>query len=311
MLGIGEPEALEDLQEEMNTLRSQRRDNASLVLQRPFAYFDGLADIGDFEFGPGAMWPVSGDPSQLVFPIPLQDIPGSSYQEEARLQADIERVSGINDMEAGAGASGAGETATGAQLVHAAANVRIANKTMLLATETVTNQAEQMLSLLQQKITSEVYLPGPPKEGERSPWSWYVLGPEVLADEWLVEADGGSFAPENVPQERADGTQLYNQFSQDPIVDPMWLREQVLVKMGYKDARRHLRAPTPQVPIEVLELVKAQLAAEVEQAGIPAENFAAAFDALVQQAMAGQEQMGAGAPQGQLPAGPPDQPVAA
>jgi hypothetical protein len=44
MVGIGEAEAIEDLQDEMNELRTQRRDNAQLVVQRPFAYFDGLRD---------------------------------------------------------------------------------------------------------------------------------------------------------------------------------------------------------------------------------------------------------------------------
>lgn len=303
MLGIGEPEAIEDLQEEMNTLRSQRRDNAALVLQRPFAYFDGLGDPGDWEFGPGAMWPVDGDPKELVFPIPLQEIPASSYQEEIRLQGDIERVSGINDMEAGAGASGAGETATGAQLVHAAANVRIQNKTMLLATETVTSQAEQMLAMMQQKITSEHYIAGPPRLGERSPWSWYVLSPEVLQDDWLVEADGGTFAPTNVPQDRADAGQLSQTIMQDPLIDPVWAREQYLSKMGFKDAKRHILPPEPQIPAGALEQVKAQLAGELQQAGIDPQTFAQHFDQLIAGAMQEQQQGG----QQQLPAGPQDQ----
>ena len=42
--GIGEIEPLEDLIQEMDTLRSQRRDNATLVLQKTFAYMDGVVD---------------------------------------------------------------------------------------------------------------------------------------------------------------------------------------------------------------------------------------------------------------------------
>jgi hypothetical protein len=135
------------------------------VLQRPFAYFDGLVDVDDVVFGPGMMIPTDADPKDVMFPIPLQDIPASSYQEEMRLQGDIMRVTGINDMESGAGDAGQQQTATGAQLVHAAANVRIANKTMLLVSELVTPQAEMMLALFQQKVTSTTYIPGPPKPG--------------------------------------------------------------------------------------------------------------------------------------------------
>jgi hypothetical protein len=123
---------------------------------------------------------------------------------------------------------------------------------------------------------------GPPRPGERAPWSWYVLGPEVLQDDWLVEADGGSFAPENVPQDRADATQLYNQFAQDPMVDPMWVREQILEKTGFKDAKRHLVAPEPQIPLDALEQVKAQLAAELAAGGCrSAGAFAQHFDQLL------------------------------
>lgn len=306
LVGIGEPEAIEDLQEEMNTLRSQRRDNASLVLQRPFAYFDGLADIGDFEFGPGAMWPVDGDPRELIFPIPLQDIPGSSYQEEAALQADIERVSGINDMEAGGDGGSAGSTATGAQLIHAAANVRIANKTFLLTTEMMTPQAQQMLDLLQQFITDHVYIPGPPRPGENgAPWSYYLLTPEVLAGDWLVEADGGTMAPDNVPQMRDDATRMWNMFGQDALVDPVRTRVKVLENLGIKDAQAWVKQPETQVPLSVVQQAVQIAGGELQQAGVDPASFDQHMEMLVAQLMqANQEQQNAGAAAGR-PALPP------
>jgi hypothetical protein len=274
LCGIGEPEAIEDLQEEMNALRSQRRDNANLVLQRPFAYFDGLVDVDDVVFGPGMMIPTDADPKDVLFPIPLQDIPGSSYQEEMRLQGDIMRVTGINDMESGAGDAGQQTTATGAQLVHAAANVRIANKTMLLVAEFITPQAEQMLALFQQKVTSTAYIPGPPKPGDGvAQWRYYVLSPETMADDWLIEADGGSMAAKNVPQERDDATRMWNMFANDPHVRPDKVRGHVLRKMDVKDWQTWIVPAEQQYAQHVVAGMLQQVGTELEAAGADPSAF--------------------------------------
>jgi hypothetical protein len=53
MVGIGAIEPIEHLQAELNTLRSQRRDNATLKLMQSFAYDDGVIDEDDIVFGPG------------------------------------------------------------------------------------------------------------------------------------------------------------------------------------------------------------------------------------------------------------------
>jgi hypothetical protein len=119
--GIGEIEPIEQLQEELNTLRTQRRYNADLVLQRVFAYHEGMVEKEDIKFGPGYAIPVNGDPRELLFPIQVGDIPNSGYQEEDRISSDIDRTSGISDTIAGAGLQG-GDTATGLQLVSSAAS---------------------------------------------------------------------------------------------------------------------------------------------------------------------------------------------
>ena len=313
LCGIGEPEAIEDLQEEMNALRSQRRDNATLVLQRPLAYFDGLVNTDDVWMAPGAMIPTDADPREVLFPIPLQDIPGSSYQEEMRLQGDIMRVTGINDMEAGAGDDGAQTTATGAQLVHAAANVRIANKTMLLVTEYITPQAEQTLALYQQKVTSTKYVAGPPRPGEGggSTWRFYVFGPETLQDDWLIEADGGSMAAKNTPQDRDDATRLYNMFGNNPAVRRDKVVGEILRKMGVSDWQTWIVAQEPQYPQHVIAQAFQQIATELHAAGADPQAFMQHAETLLDQLNAADQQAQAqglppGAAPGQLGPGPAD-----
>jgi hypothetical protein len=61
---------------------SQRRDAATLALMRTFAYNETAVDADDLVFGPGLAIPVNGDPRDFLFPIPVPELPGSSYREE-------------------------------------------------------------------------------------------------------------------------------------------------------------------------------------------------------------------------------------
>ena len=254
LLGIGEVEPIEHLQLEMNTLRSQRRDNATLKLQQVFAYADGLVPPEDLQFFPGAAIPVVGDPRDLLFPINVGDIPNSGYQEEANLQADIERTTGISDAQTGTG--DAGQTATGVQLVQAAANVRIQMKTRRIEVELVQPEAHQFVLLNQQQIIDrEQRVPAPPTPqdpGRR--WAWVTLTPGELAGEFDIVPEGGSTAPENIPQMRADGQALMNNLRDNPLIDQRRLFEEFLRMHGVKAPEGWLQ-PDQRVPPVLLDIL--------------------------------------------------------
>ena len=308
MVGIGEPEAIEDLNIELNELRTSRRQNARLVLQRPFAYFDGLVDPNDLEFGPGIGIPVDGDPRELLFPIPLQDIPQSGYQEEASYKADIERTTGIDDSSAGVAGGGGGvaDTATGAQLVQQAASIRIQNKTLRLNLEAVKPMISQWLALNQQKITSTMQMPGPPQPGdmEHRSWSWYTIGPEQLAGEFELEPDAESMSPDNAIQKANRATLLLNSFRGDPDIEQRKLKQQVLDDAGVPNAETFLVPQEPQVPAAALDLVRGELA---EEHGVPPE----VFGEMLVEAMNALEGAQAAADRGQLGDEAPEAPVPA
>jgi hypothetical protein len=304
--GYGEIEAIEDLQEEMNAMRSQRRDNATLVLQRPFAYFDGLVDPGDIHFAAGMMTPVDGNPRDLLYPIELKDIPFSSYKEEENLQRDIERTSGVDDTLAGAeGGGGASSTATGVQMVQAAANLRIALKTKRLSLEVVKPACRQWLGLNQQKIVTSTEIPGPPKPGEGDrQWSWYPIGPAELAGTFAVEPIDESMAPENKIARREEALGLLETFRGDPNVDQRKLAEHVLERLDIVDRPAQLMAPEePDVPVQAIDLVRDTLAETGLVDPLQFEELVAEAVAQVQAAQQGTE---APAPE---PA--PQEPVAA
>lgn len=279
MVGIGEIEAIEDLQLEMNEMRTQRRDNAMLVMQRPFAYFEGFLDPKDMDFSAAAFWPMSGPPSEILFPIPLQDIPFSSYRESEEMKADADRASGISDTVMGGADTGAPETATGVQMVQAAAGARIAFKTRRFEMECVTESCRQWVALDQQHVIEERVVPGPPKPGEGDrEYSWYTLGPEELAGNFAIECEGGSMSPQNDVADQQEATGLYQLLGPDPLVDRRKLVVRVLEKFGIRNAEAWLLPEMPMIDPRALDLVRETLAAE---RGVdPGE-----FDALVAEAM--------------------------
>ena len=252
--GKGEIEPIEHLQEELNTLRTQRRYNADLVLQRVFAYHEGMVEKEDIQFGPGWAIGVNGDPREMLFPIQVGDIPYSGYQEEDRLVGDFDRTTGISDVIAGAGLSGA-DTATGVQMVASAASRRIEGKTARLSQEVVDPGAEQFLELSQQRRISNktIRVPSPPtpEEPDRR-WSWVELGPNQIMGEFEVAAIDGSMQPANIPQDRADANMLMTIFGQIPTVEQSKVVEKALELMGIEDPRAWLAPPNPTVPAEVL-----------------------------------------------------------
>lgn len=271
LYGIGEIEPIEQLQEELNILRTQRRYNADLVLQRVFAYHEGMVEKEDIKFGPGYAIGVNGDPREMLFPIQVGDIPNSGYQEEDRIGNDIDRTSGISDTIAGAGLEG-GETATGVQLVQSAASRRIENKTRRVEKEIVGPGGKQFVELTQQHVIANrtVRIPQRPAPGEPDRrWAWFELGPAQLSGEFDVKVVDNSMQPENVPQNRADAQMAMTLLQSNPAVDQHKLVEFAVGKLGIENPESFLAPPNPTIPAETLD--------RLGQRGIPQQVLAEAL----------------------------------
>ncbi|MGZ6031734.1 MAG: portal protein [Isosphaeraceae bacterium] len=308
MVGRGEIEPIEDLQQEINTLRSQRRDNATLKLMQSYAYQEGMVDPADVVFGAGMLIPMAGPPSDFLMPINVGDIPNSSYREEDALKGDVDRTSGVSDVVSGADPSGGvSSTATGAQLVQAAANKRIENKSRRLEVEVIASAARQWLALNQQKIVSprpiQVPVTPSPDQPDRR-YTWVTLGPQDLAGEFAIAPEGGSTAPENTPQKQQTAQSLWSIGANNPLFDQQKLAEKVLDGYGIRDPKGYL-APPPSsatVPPAVIEKLQQATGASPELV-----QFIVAQEQRKEQL----SQLQAQSPQAQGQQGPDAPPVAA
>ena len=89
--GMGIPEVLEVLQEDKNLIRSARRDNIDLTINKIIKARAG-ADINYdlIKSYPGAIWPV--ETIDDLQPWDIGDVTQSSYAEEEKLQFDMENA---------------------------------------------------------------------------------------------------------------------------------------------------------------------------------------------------------------------------
>lgn len=266
-VGIGAAEPIMDLQDELNTLRRQRRDKATISINMPFAFAEGFVNPDHFRFAPNIGIPVQGDPRELLYPLETPHVPDSGYREEEELKADIERTTGLSDSLQGGQATA--ETATGAQLQVAAANIRIQLMTLRAEKEVAKPTCESWVAMNQKYIRESRQMRGEPyplEEGQAvARWRWFEVGPAELAGEFLIEPAGGAAAPTNVPQEQQRAQFLKNLLGNDPNVDQRTLTREVLTALGVKQLDGWL-APDMTIPPVFLQVL--------EQNGIPGQLIA-------------------------------------
>lgn len=87
---MGIPEILEVLQEDKNLIRSARRDNIDLCINKILQTKEGSDVNYDLlKFFPGAIWP---DAMGKVEAFEINDVTQSSYAEEKQIQSDMENA---------------------------------------------------------------------------------------------------------------------------------------------------------------------------------------------------------------------------
>jgi hypothetical protein len=88
--GMGIPEIIEVLQEDKNLVRSARRDNIDLCINKILLTKEGAdVNIDLLKFYPGAIWP---ETLGKVEGFEIGDVTQSSYAEEKQIQADMENA---------------------------------------------------------------------------------------------------------------------------------------------------------------------------------------------------------------------------
>lgn len=206
-VGIGEVEPIAHLQWELNTLRGQRRDAATMALNQGYFYQEGALEPENIVLGPGMMNPVFGNPAEILQPMNFRDIPQSGISEEEAIKADIELATGMSEAVIG---SGGEDTATGTQLVQNAANLRIKLKAKNLHTDLLVPETARRRALYEQYVVSAQQTQTIRVEDPTTPTGFVFIDvtPEMFqANVEIVPVDGSTEA-DDPAQKKHDAAEL-------------------------------------------------------------------------------------------------------
>lgn len=176
---------LYNLQEELNTIRNQRIDNVSLVLNRVMITQGDVDD--DLIMKPGARW--REDFRDQIRWLDTPDVTGSSYREEEILKFDMENTVGTPAI--ARGVSSGNQTATEVVTQNGNAAIRFDVKIQLY--EDNVKELFKMMDLNSQQFTTRdkmIYL-----YGEEAANAWQMISPYDIQGEWDYRPTGSNIDP--------------------------------------------------------------------------------------------------------------------
>lgn len=251
---MGELEAIEGLQHELNETRTQmmnhRKRFSRKWLYKESAFDpDGRAMLESDE--DNVMVPVMGDEplGGVIAPMPAVINPPEFYNQSSLIAGDMDRVSGVSDYMRGAMPE-IRRTATEAAIAQDASNARASDKLALIEF-TIGKTASRLVALAQQYMTGEQVAR---VVGSNAIPLWIRFDRDYIQGEFDFEVEGGSTQPVNESFRRQMALQLVDAmapFVQAGVVDMAALARHVLqFGFGVKSPEAFLAAPAPQQPTE-------------------------------------------------------------
>lgn len=244
---IGDLEAIEPLQRELNETRTQMMNHRKRFA-RKYLYdedrfdSDGRAALeSDVD---NELVPVKGDGplDGAVVPMPVVITPPEFYNQSSLIRDDITVVSGVSEYQNGQMPE-IRRTATEAGIIADASNARAADKLATIE-DSIAVVAKRMIQIAQQFITGEQVARVTGKDGEPA---WVEFDENYIAGEFDFEVEGGSTQPNNESFRRQSALQLMDSmapFIQMGVVNPQALASHVLqYGFGVKNPDQFLMQP--------------------------------------------------------------------
>jgi hypothetical protein len=206
LYGLGGIEITSDLTESLNKFVNMITDNWNLGINRRFAY-DVNADIDHEALNqmnvPGGKVPVNGNPSEVLFPLPLFTPNAGDYQIIDLYKGMIEMTSGVSDFYAkGSGSPTGNKTATGITSVINEANFRFKMFIRNLEIDVLQPLLAMCASMVQQFMTDqeEVMITKNPA-GPAIP-KWQVIDPSSIIGNFEFNLVAANYATSKEMRQR-------------------------------------------------------------------------------------------------------------
>lgn len=254
---IGDLEALEPLQRELNATRSamvnHRKKYARKYLARASALSSAARTALESDLDNQIAY-IEDDNiplGDIIAPLPISMIDPQMYNYSNVIEQDVDRVSGVSEYMRGA-LPEIRRTATEAGIIQDAANARAADKLAIIE-GSIRRVARMLVQLAQTYLTGDhVAL----VVGNADQKLWVPFGREDILGEFDFEVEAGSTQPNNDATKRQQAMQLINvlaPYAQSGIIDARQLVTYVLqTGFGMKNPQKLLtqqqQAPMPAGP---------------------------------------------------------------
>ncbi len=246
---MGELEAIEPLQYELNETRTQMMNHRKRYSRKYLALDSAFDDFGRTMLASdddNVIVPVKGSENlnNVIVPMPALINPPEFYNQSALITNDIDRVTGVSEYQRGA-IPETTRTAREASIIAEAGNARVAEKLVQIE-NSIAKCASNLIMLAQQYLTGEqtVRIVGT----EASP-VWLTFDRDYISGEFDYTVEAGSTAPRNEAFRRDMALQMVSAmapFAQQGLVNMPKLAEYVLgVGFGVKDPQSFLQTPPP------------------------------------------------------------------
>jgi hypothetical protein len=272
---LGELEAIEGLQHELNETRTQmmnhRKRFSRKWLYKESAFDpDGRAMLESDE--DNVLVPVVGDEplGGVITPMPAVINPPEFYNQSSLIAGDMDRVSGVSDYMRGAMPE-IRRTATEAAIAQDASNARAADKLAVIELE-IAACAGRLVALAQQYMTGQQVAR---VVGSNAIPLWVQFDRDYIAGEFDFEVEGGSTQPVNESFRRQMALQMVDAmapFAQAGVIDMGALARHVLqFGFGIKTPEAFLAAPAPQQSPQGQPMPEQMGGGMPPQSGLPPE----------------------------------------
>jgi hypothetical protein len=251
---IGDLEMIEAPQQELNKTRSQmmnhRKKYGRKYLYRASALGpEGRQGLESNEDNIAIEVIDDNQPLQdVIMPVPITPMSGDLYQYSQIIEADMDKVSGVNEYARGATPE-IRRTATEAAMIQDGANARSADKLSLIEIA-IGKIARKVLQLSQQYMTGTQAARIVGASGEQF---WFEYTHENIEGEFDFQVEGGSTQPQNETFRRQQAVAMMNSLGPlvGQIIDPVALARHVLqFGFGVKSPGKFMLEQQPAMPME-------------------------------------------------------------
>ena len=249
---IGEIEAIEPLQNELNHTRSamvlaRQLDIPKYMVRKDAMDTDALDALTSSDTN--ALVPIRDDTpfNEVIQPVPRNAANAMFYQNHSELITnDIDRITGVNEFMRGATPE-IRRTATEANLVQDAANARAADKLARIETY-ISEVAERLVQLAQLYLTTDQVARMTTEQGASV---WIPYSRDDIEGQFEFDVDAGSTQPQNEQFRRQQAMQMLQALGPfiGTTIDPFAITMHVLRDgFGIKNPERFMVVMPPQMP---------------------------------------------------------------